>query len=116
MGHLTGPADAEPTVEVPTTAWYRWDGGDLCLTLKVQPRAKRDAFVGPLGECYRVQITAPPVDGKANAHLRRFLADTFGVAVSQVDLDAGALSRTKRVRIRAPRRLGNLIPAPADLS
>ncbi|AGA89586.1 TIGR00251 family protein [Thioflavicoccus mobilis 8321] len=91
--------------------WYRWDDEDLCLTLKVQPRAKRDAFVGPLGDCYRVQITAPPVDGKANAHLRRFLAETFNVPVSQIDLDAGALSRIKRVRIHAPRRLASFLPA-----
>lgn len=114
MGHLTTPAEAERTDEVPTMTWYRWDAGDLCLTLKVQPRAKRDAFVGPLGECYRVQITAPPVDGKANAHLRRFLAETFGVTPSGVELDAGALSRTKRVRIRNPRRLAGLVPAPSD--
>jgi uncharacterized protein (TIGR00251 family) len=85
--------------------WYRWEGEDLCLMLKVQPRAKRNAFLGPLEDCYRIQITAPPVDGKANAHLRRFLADAFGVSPSQVELEAGASSRTKRVRVRAPKRL-----------
>lgn len=86
-------------------SWYRWQDGDLLLTLKVQPRAKRDALLGPRGDCYRVQITAPPVDGKANAHLRRFLAEAFAVAPAQIEFAAGTLSRTKRVRIRAPRRL-----------
>ena len=49
--------------------WYRWDGGDLLLSLKLQPRSSRDAFAEPWGERLRVRITAPPVDGQANAHL-----------------------------------------------
>jgi uncharacterized protein (TIGR00251 family) len=53
----------------------------------------------------RAQITAPPVDGKANEHLRRLLAEIFGVSASQVTLLAGERGRLKRVRIHRPVKL-----------
>lgn len=88
-----------------TAAWYRWDGDALVLSLKVQPRAKRDEFVEPCGDAYKVRITAPPLEGKANRQLIAFLADSFGVARSQVTLENGDLSRHKRFRITRPRQL-----------
>jgi uncharacterized protein (TIGR00251 family) len=90
--------------------WYRWDGDDLLLELRVQPRAARDELIGPLGTALKVRITAPPVEGKANAHLLRWLADLFGVPQAQVTLLSGDGSRGKRVRIRAPQRLPQLAP------
>lgn len=84
------------------STWYRWDGDELVLLLSVRPKANRDEFAGPQASRYRVRITAPPVDGKANAHLVRFLAKAFGVARSAITLEAGGTSREKRVRIRAP--------------
>ena len=86
-------------------AWCRWDGEDLILALRVQPRASRDELAGPHGERFRVRIAAPPVDGKANAHLLRFLADCFGVPVADARLERGETGRDKQVRIRRPRRV-----------
>jgi uncharacterized protein (TIGR00251 family) len=87
-------------------SWYRWDGNDLILNLRIQPKASRDAFVGPYGEDeYKVAITAPPVDGKANSHLLKFIAKQFGLAASQVDLVSGKSSRSKRLRLKSPRNL-----------
>jgi uncharacterized protein (TIGR00251 family) len=85
--------------------WYRWQDGALLLNLRVQPRAKRNLLIGPEGGHLKVRITAPPVEGKANAHLRRFLAEEFGVPQSRVELMAGARKRLKCVRIHAPRKL-----------
>jgi uncharacterized protein (TIGR00251 family) len=90
--------------------WYRWEGDRLLLDLQVQPRASRDQFVGPLADAYKVRITAPPVDGKANDHLIRFLAKAFGVPRSRVTLVAGESSRRKAVHIEAPQAL----PIPAS--
>jgi uncharacterized protein (TIGR00251 family) len=98
-------------VPTPAPAWYRWDGQDLLLALHIQPGARQDEFVGPHGDRLKIRITAPPVDGKANTHLVRFLAETFGVATGAVELLAGNTGREKRIRIRAPRRLPGLIPA-----
>ena len=94
-------------------AWYRWEGADLVLCLRVQPRASRDELLGPEGGHLRVRVTAPPVAGKANEHLRRFLAELFGVPRARVELLAGEQSRTKRWRVRGPDRLPSLIPPPS---
>lgn len=86
-------------------SWYRWDGDDLILNLRVQPRASRDELAGPHGTSFRVRITAPPVDGKANDHLARFIATAFGVSRGDVTLEAGNASREKRIRVHRPKCL-----------
>jgi len=59
--------------------------------------------VGPHGDAIRVRITAPPVEGKANDHLVRFLAKRFGVHRRDVTLLSGESGRDKRVRIASAR-------------
>jgi uncharacterized protein (TIGR00251 family) len=90
-------------------SWYRWSGEDLLIDVQVQPRASRDEIVGPHGDCIKVRITAPPVEGRANTHLTEFLAAGFGVPKSQVALVSGTGTRRKRLRIRAPRRLPEVL-------
>ncbi|HLT05762.1 MAG TPA: DUF167 domain-containing protein [Pseudomonas sp.] len=87
------------------TDWYRWDGEDLVLACHLQPKASKDEFAGLHGDRLKIRLTAPPVEGKANAHLLAFLAKAFGVPKSQVSLESGELNRQKRVRIARPRRL-----------
>jgi len=84
--------------------WYRWDGDDLWLTLQVQPRAARDEIQGPHDAVLKVRITAPPVDGKANAHLTCFLAKVFGVRRARVILKSGDTARRKTFLIQSPSR------------
>jgi uncharacterized protein (TIGR00251 family) len=86
-------------------SWYRWEGDDLLLSLRVQPRSRRDEFVAPHSDHYKVRITAPPVEGKANDHLIRFLSKSFGVKRSQVILEMGQTARNKLVRIQHPGKL-----------
>ena len=86
-------------------AWFRWDGEDLVLDCHLQPKASKDEFAGLHGERLKIRLTAPPVEGKANAHLLAFLGKAFGVAKSLVVLESGELNRQKRVRIRAPQKL-----------
>ncbi len=87
------------------SGWFRWDGDDLLLFVKVQPRAARDAFAEVLDDAIKVRITAPPVEGKANAHLAAWLARQFRVPKSAVRIESGESSRRKRIRITAPSRL-----------
>lgn len=82
--------------------------GALVLVLHVQPGAKRTGFAGTYGDAIRVRLAAPPVDGKANEALLRFLADAFGVPLRSVTLLHGATSRRKQVRIDAPSRRPDL--------
>jgi uncharacterized protein (TIGR00251 family) len=85
--------------------WYRWDGNDLILRLRVQPRAGRNAFAEPFGDALKVKLKAPPVDGRANAELLRFIADQFDVPRDAVHLLSGQQSRTKLLRVQRPERL-----------
>jgi hypothetical protein len=82
----------------------QWDGDALLLRLRVQPRAGRSGFAEPVGDALKVKLKAPPVDGRANAELLRFVADAFGVRRADVSLVSGKQSRTKQLRVNAPTR------------
>jgi uncharacterized protein (TIGR00251 family) len=69
------------------------------IAIKVHPRAKRTAITGRLGEAYKVDLKAPPVDGKANEECIRFFAELFGVPRSAVRIVQGAAARMKVVEI-----------------
>ena len=75
---------------------------DLILRLYVQPKASRDKIIGLHNDEIKVAITAPPVDGKANSHLIKYLAKQFHVAKSKLVIEKGELGRHKQVRIIAP--------------
>jgi uncharacterized protein (TIGR00251 family) len=81
-------------------SWLTETGdGALILTLHVQPGAKRTGFAGLHGSAAKIRLSAPPVDGKANAALCAFLAEVCGAPKSAVSLVSGETSRAKRVRI-----------------
>ena len=82
------------------SGWYVWQGADLLLSVSIQPRARQDEICGVHGETLKIRITAPPVDGKANAHLSAFLAKQCGVSKSSVTVMSGESSRHKRLRIQ----------------
>jgi len=86
--------------------WRRDDGGDLVLALHVQPGAKRTEAAGVHGEGgaarLKLRLAAPPVDGKANAELVRWLAASFGVPQRNVTVERGEASRQKTVRVARP--------------
>jgi len=93
-----------------TATFYSWQGDTLVLRLHVQPRASRDELCGLHGNSLKVRITAPPTDGQANQHLRKYLAKLFGVAPSKVSLLRGSSSRSKQFCIKNPQRLPAEIP------
>lgn len=79
--------------------WLDVRGDTVRLRLRVQPRASRTEVVGEHGGALKVRVSAPPVDGSANAELERFLARLVGVARSQVRVIGGATGRAKVVEI-----------------
>jgi uncharacterized protein (TIGR00251 family) len=82
--------------------WRRDDARAVVLTLHVQPGAKRTEVAGVHGDALKLRLAAPPVEGKANAELVRFLADAFGVPARDVAIVSGANARRKIVRIESP--------------
>ena len=69
------------------------------LSVRVQPRASRNAILGWYQNVLRVAVTAPPVEGEANQALTRLLARALGVASSGVNVVRGQRSRDKLVRV-----------------
>jgi len=69
------------------------------VTVKVHPRAKRTAVTGRLGEAYKLDLAAPPVEGRANEECVRFFAELAGVARARVRIVTGATGRMKVVEI-----------------
>ena len=67
--------------------------------MKVQPRARRDAITGEVGEALKLALTAPPVEGRANEACVEFLAELLGVSRSSVTIAAGHSSRNKLIRV-----------------
>ena len=80
----------------------------LTLQLHVQPGAKKTVAAGKHGASIKIRLAAPPVEGKANAALLRFLAEAFAVPPRQVTLLRGEKSREKVVRIESPARRPDL--------
>lgn len=75
-------------------------GGTL-LNLRVSPSAKRTSIEGPYGErALKLMVAAPPVDGRANAELERFLVRLLGMPRSDVVVIQGSSSRDKVVLLR----------------
>ena len=69
------------------------------LSIRLTPRASRDAIAGFEGETVRVRVTAPPVEGRANRALVRLLAKRLGVPRGSVRVVAGQASRNKVVAV-----------------
>jgi hypothetical protein len=69
------------------------------ISVRLTPRAGRNAIDGWDGEILRARVAAPPVDGKANDALLRLLAKALDVAASGVVLVSGAQSRVKIVEV-----------------
>ena len=73
----------------------------ILLNLHVSPGAKRTSIEGPYGEnALKLKVASPPVDGKANAEVESFLAESLGVPGSDVAVIQGTSSRNKVVLVR----------------
>jgi uncharacterized protein (TIGR00251 family) len=82
--------------------WFEENGSDLILNIRVVPRASRDGLAGLMGDALKVRIQAPPVEGKANAYLVKYLAKRWKVPRSSIEILSGETGRNKRLRISNP--------------
>ena len=69
------------------------------IACRVQPRASRTAVAGILGGALKVALTAPPVDGKANAALCEFFSELLHLPKSAVSVVSGQTGRNKIVEL-----------------
>jgi uncharacterized protein len=73
--------------------------GRILLRVYVQPRASRNRFAGVFNNAMKLAVTAPPVDGKANAAVIKFLASSLNVKKKDLEITYGLQSRNKSVLI-----------------
>ncbi len=73
--------------------------GNILLKLRVHPGAKRSGINGQFGDALKIDLQTPPVDGKANAALIKFLAGKLALPKAAISLKSGECSRDKVVQI-----------------
>jgi uncharacterized protein (TIGR00251 family) len=69
------------------------------FAIKIHPRARKNAITGKLGDALKLSLTAPPVEGKANAACIEFFANLLKVPRSSVTIAAGQTSRNKLIAV-----------------
>lgn len=69
------------------------------FNVRIHPRAKKNAVSGELGDALKLALTAPPVEGKANAACIEFLAGLLNLPRSSITIAAGQSSRNKVIRV-----------------
>ena len=84
-------------------SWYQIWGDGVTIRIRAQPGAKRTEVVGLYGDCLKVRLASPPVDGKANECLIEFLSERLGVKRGQVAITRGLSSRHKNVFVATAR-------------
>lgn len=69
------------------------------IRVKVVPRSSRNIISSEDKGIYKINLTAPPVEGKANAALKQLLSKRLGVPKAHVEIISGERSRAKSVSI-----------------
>lgn len=80
--------------------WVRETGDGVVLSVRVVPRASGNRVEGLHGDALKIRLQAPPLDGRANRLLVKFLAGLLDMPAGRVLLASGETSRNKRVLIR----------------
>ena len=79
---------------------FREANGAVTFAVKIVARASRNEIAGVEGDALKIRLTAPPIEGKANAALVNFLAKFLNVSRSQIEIVIGEKSKHKMVRVR----------------
>ena len=90
---MSSVANSPPSVPI------RDSGKGATFSVRVQPRARRNAVAGEVGNALKLALTAPPVEGKANTACIEFLAELLDVPRSSITIAAGETSRNKLIRV-----------------
>ncbi len=89
--------------------FYTWEGDVLVLNILGTPNAKKDAIGKVKGHQLCVSVKAVPRAGKATDYMVRFLAEEFGVSVSDIQVVSGRMNINKVLRIKSPKVLPGVI-------
>ena len=90
-------------------SFYTWEGDVLVLNILGTPNAKKDAIGKVKGHQLCVSVKAVPRAGKATDYMVRFLAEEFGISVSDIQVVSGRMNVNKVLRIKSPKILPGVI-------
>ena len=76
------------------------DSSGTVIKVKVIPRSSRTEVLGKENDIYRMKLTDPPVEGKANKAVIELLAEKLGVPKREIEIVSGKTGRLKTIRIR----------------
>lgn len=79
--------------------WYIKEGNHTYLLIYVQPGAKSTEIIGIHDGALKIKLNAPPIDGRANSALQKFLAKQFDVPLKNIKLLTGEKNRKKNFLI-----------------
>ena len=79
--------------------WIKETEKGVLLPVRAVPRASKNEIQGVYDEALKIRLAAPPVDGKANAALIKFLSKTLDIPRSQISLSSGETGRSKLLLI-----------------
>lgn len=71
----------------------------VTFSVRVQPRARRNAIVGEFGDALKLALTAPPLEGKANQACIEFFAEALNLPRSSLRIASGQTSRNKVIGV-----------------
>lgn len=80
-------------------SWISQTSGGVILNIHATPRASKAGIQGLHGDALKIRLRAPPVDGKANAALIKYLAEVFDVPERSISILSGETGRRKRILI-----------------
>ena len=83
-------------------SWFEDRGDYILLNIRAVPRSAQDRIQGIHGDALKIRIQAPPVEGKANAYLVRFLSKQWNIPRGCIEILSGETGRNKRLRISHP--------------
>ena len=83
-------------------SWCSAQPGGVRLAVQITPNAKKTEVIGVLDDALKLKLQAPPVEGKANEALVRYLADVLEVPRSAVTITHGQTNKRKLIEVRSP--------------
>ena len=78
--------------------------GSIFFFVQIRAGAKREGIAGEIDGAVKIEVTAPPHEGKANAAVVKFLASSLGIAKSKVEIVSGEKSKKKRIKVEGVER------------
>jgi uncharacterized protein len=88
---------------MPDLKWCSPVAGGVRIAVQVQPGAKKTEVVGVHDDALKLKLQAPPIEGRANEALVRFLSSALSVPKSAVTITHGHTSKRKLVEVLSKR-------------